>query len=129
MRFLVGEGANSIKWANSNDIDLILHMDYSPAGEVKKEYIDNAIKTLIDKKKFVLMIGNYEASKVNRSITWSRSAGEVINLLKYSLAINNGTKNTALYELRFLDDEQAGEISQLFNTPPSSPAKLNIVGL
>jgi uncharacterized lipoprotein YddW (UPF0748 family) len=100
------QGANSIDWANKGWIDILYHMDYAKLSSVNRTAIQSALARMLAPQKFVLLVGNYEASPSDDSKVWPRAALEVRQLIEYAQRVNALSRNIALYEYRFMTDEQ-----------------------
>ena len=104
------EGASSITWANHGLIDLIFDMKYMKDLDVAA--VQGAKSQLLDPAKYVLLVGNYEASSTDKQRVWARDASLVAELLKKSRLYSQEAGAAALYEYRFLSDEQIQAISR-----------------
>ncbi len=104
------EGASSITWANRGLIDLIFDMKYMKELDVAA--VHGAKSQLLDPAKYVLLVGNYEASPTNKQRVWPRDAVLVAELIKQSQLHSQQANAAALYEYRFLSDEQIQAISR-----------------
>ncbi len=104
------EGASSIAWANRGLIDMIFDMQYKQ--EIDVASVTSAKSKLSNPAKYVLLVGNYEASPTDKQRVWSRDASLVAELLKKSRLHSQAAGAAALYEYRFLSDEQIQAISR-----------------
>ncbi len=104
------EGASSIAWANRGLIDMIFDMQYMK--EIDIASVNDAQSKLIDPSKYVLLVGNYEASPTDKQRVWSRDASLVAELLKKSRLHSQKAGAVALYEYRYMNDEQIQAISR-----------------
>lgn len=104
------EGASSIDWANRGLIDMIFDMQYMPRIDVAA--VNGAKAKLLDPAKYVLLVGNYEASPTDKQRVWARDAALVAELLEQSRRHSHKAGAVALYEYRFLNDEQIHAISR-----------------
>lgn len=112
------EGANSIAWANRGLIDMIFDMQYKQ--EINVTSVTNAKSKLSDPAKYVLLVGNYETAPTDKQRVWARDAPLVAELLKKSRLYSQEAGAVALYEYRFLNDEQIRAIKR---GPFSDPDK------
>lgn len=104
------EGASSIAWANRGLIDMIFDMQYMK--EIDVASVTSAKSKLSNPAKYVLLVGNYEASPIDKQRVWSRDASLVAELLKKSRLYSQEAGAAALYEYRFLSNEQIQAISR-----------------
>lgn len=111
MEILKDQGANSIKWANDDAVDKILHIEYAKPGKFRDVLINTALTNLEDKSKFVLMVGNYDKSKEGPV---SRDEQYVGELIKLSLCVDNESDDAALYQYIYLNSFQVEAISNSF---------------
>jgi uncharacterized lipoprotein YddW (UPF0748 family) len=110
------EGASTIAWVNRGLIDMIFDMQYK--RDIDVAAVNNAKSKLLDPAKYVLLVGNYEASPSDKQRVWARDASLVADLLRKSQLHSQNARAAALYEYRFLNNEQIQAISQ----GPFSPA-------
>lgn len=103
---LLIQGTDSISWANRGWIDVIFHMDYAPLEKQRKQLLEKAHNSLTISGKLILMVANYERSLLLKNRVWPRDVEEVVKLVEYSQKYGQGKNGTALYEYRFLTDEQ-----------------------
>ena len=103
------EGASSIAWANHGLIDIIFDMQYK--REIDVAAVNDAKSKLLDTAKYVLLVGNYESSSTDKQRVWARDASLVAELLKKSQLHSQKARAAALYEYRFLNNEQIQAIS------------------
>lgn len=104
------EGSDSIAWANRGLIDTIFDMHYTK--EIDVAAVETAMSKILDPAKYVLLVGNYEMSPVDKQRVWSRDPSLVAELLRESQFYSQKANASALYEYRFLDSEQIKAISQ-----------------
>jgi uncharacterized lipoprotein YddW (UPF0748 family) len=104
------DGASSIAWANRGLIDTIFDMQYTQKIDVGA--VKSAKAKLSDPAKYVLLVGNYEMSPTDRQRVWARDAAMVAELIKQSRFHSQEAGAAALYEYRFLNDEQIRAISR-----------------
>lgn len=104
------EGASSIAWANRGLIDMVFDMQYMPKIDVMA--VNGAKAKLLDPAKYVLLVGNYEASPADKQRVWARDATLVAELLKQSRLHSQRAGAVALYEYRFLNEAQIQAISR-----------------
>ena len=104
------EGASSIAWANRGLIDMIFDMQYKK--EIDVAAVNSAKAQLLDPAKYVLLVGNFEVSPTDKQRVWPRDASLVAELLKQSRLYSQQAGAAALYEYRFLNDEQMQAISR-----------------
>jgi uncharacterized lipoprotein YddW (UPF0748 family) len=102
---LVLQGTDAVLWANRGWVDVVYHMDY--AGQPDTAHFRNAARQMMDAHKLVFLAGNYERSRLNRSNVWPRDARQVADLVSLGRDLNPARHGVALYDYRFLTDEQA----------------------
>lgn len=98
------QGANGLVWAQNGWIDLIYHMDYG--NPLNTSFLTQLRRTITDRTKVAILIGNYEVNPSNPALTTARSSTQVLQLLAQSRELWPESSVTALYEYRFLTDEQ-----------------------
>lgn len=104
------EGSDSIAWANRDLIDTIFDMQYTK--EIDVAAVESALSKILNPAKYVLLVGNYEMSPVDKQRVWSRDPSLVAELLRKSQLYSQKANAAALYEYRFLDSGQIKAISQ-----------------
>ncbi len=104
------EGASSIAWANRGLIDMIFDMQYKQ--EIDLASVASAKSKLSSSAKYVLLVGNYEASPTDKQRVWSRDAPLVAELLEKSRLHSQEAGAVALYTYRFLNDGQIRAIKR-----------------
>lgn len=106
------QGADGIAWANKGWIDVLYHMDYARLAKINWGAINNALKQMSAPEKFILLVGNYEASPNDDSVVWPREADEVLKLIVAGRRVHDKVKGVALYEYRFMSDAQIDLLSR-----------------
>lgn len=122
LKWLILQGTDSIKWANKGWVDVIFHMEYANLSNIRRPLLSKALTDLKDPDQLVFLAGNYEVSPLSKSIVWPRESKSVVDLIAYSQRLRPAGNGAALYEYRFLTDEQ---IEQLSAGPFKIPAKPN----
>lgn len=97
------QGANGLTWAQQGWIDILYHMDYGVP--LNSKYLTQLHRRVQDPTKVVILIGNYDIS--SNGSPAPRSARALAALLKESRDLWPESPVTALYEYRFLTEEQA----------------------
>ena len=98
------QGANGLVWAHNGWIDLLYHMDYGET--LNAPFLSRLKKQVTDPTKVTILIGNYETAAGSASPPVPRSAGKVQQLLVQSRQLWAPAMVTAVYEYRFMTDEQ-----------------------
>ena len=98
------QGADSIRWANDGWIDVIYHMDYGKT--IGYTELNQALRDLKDPRQLVLFVGNYERNWPDKKHVWSRDPREVARLVSASQQFNRGGNGVALYNYKYLTDDQ-----------------------
>lgn len=98
------QGANGLVWAQNGWIDLLYHMDYGET--LNAAFLSRLKKQVVDPTKVAILIGNYETAAGSSSPPVPRPAGKVQQLLTQSRQLWIPGMITAVYEYRFLTDEQ-----------------------
>ncbi|NOU10837.1 MAG: family 10 glycosylhydrolase [Nitrospira sp.] len=113
------QGANGLVWAQKGWIDLIYHMDYgNPLNAV---FLTQLRGKVIDRSKVAILIGNYKINPANPALPIARSSGQVLQLIEQSRQLWPESSVTALYEYRFLTDDQIAAL----RSGPFKPSDLN----
>lgn len=113
---LLLEGANSIAWANAGLVDYILHIEYAKVGEMRKDLLATALSRLKRPSRLIMIAGNYEFEKGNKSHVWPREAAEVANALRFAITYNPAQHGAALYEYRFMNEAQIQAIAAIWES-------------
>lgn len=116
------QGTDSIRWANRGWIDVLFHMEYGRQSQIRWNLITSALASLEDKKKFVLMVGNYDKAPGTSARVWPRDAKEVSELVILSQQYGYGGNGVALYQYPYLTNSQ---IDELMAGPFRSPKRTN----
>lgn len=111
------EGTNSIAWANAGLIDYILHIEYAQLDGIRRDLLDTALAGLNDPSRLIMIAGNYEFEKANRSNVWPRDHQEVAKVIRFATTFNPAQRSAALYEYRFLTDAQIRAVAAEWNRP------------
>ncbi len=98
------QGANGLVWAQNGWIDLLYHMDYGET--LNAPFLSRLKKRGTDPTKVTILIGNYETAAGSASPPVPRSAEKVQQLLAQSRHLWTPAMITAVYEYRFMTDEQ-----------------------
>jgi uncharacterized lipoprotein YddW (UPF0748 family) len=98
------QGANGLVWAQNGWIDLIYHMDYG--NPLNTAFLIQLRRKVTDRSKVAILIGNYETNPANPALPTARSPAQVLQLLAQSRQLWPESSVTALYEYRFLTDDQ-----------------------
>lgn len=98
------QGANGLVWAQNGWIDLIYHMDYG--NPLNTSFLTQLREKVTDRTKVAILIGNYEVNPSNPALPTARSATQVLMLLNQSRQLWPESSVTALYEYRFLTEDQ-----------------------
>lgn len=98
------QGANGLVWAQSGWIDLIYHMDYG--NPLNISFLTQLRRKVTDRSKVAILIGNYEIKPANPAVPTARSSTQVLQLLAQSRQLWPESLVTAIYEYRFLEDDQ-----------------------
>ncbi|MCG3203044.1 MAG: hypothetical protein NFCOHLIN_02961 [Gammaproteobacteria bacterium] len=104
------QGTDSIRWANRGWIDVLFHMEYARRSNIRWNLISSAIEALVDKRKFVLMVGNYDKAAGASARVWPRDAKEVSDLIGLSQRFGNDGNGVALYQYPYLTNSQIEEL-------------------
>lgn len=104
------QGANGLVWAQSGWIDLLYHMDYGET--LNTAFLSRLKKQVADPTKVAILIGNYETAAGSSSPPVPRSAEKVRQLLAQSRQLWAPAMITAIYEYRFMTDEQMQTFQQ-----------------
>jgi len=116
------QGANGLVWADNGWIDVIFHMDYG--DPLNTPFLTGLKPRVKDPRKVAILIGNYFADRADSAHPQPRSGAEVHRLLKQADQLWPESGITALYEYRFITDDQAGVLRRHAaenNVPTSTP--------
>lgn len=116
------QGANAVKWANQEWIDVIYHMEYDPLSKFRWPMIRRAESQLKDPSKLVLLVGNYDTSLFNKSTIWSRSARDTVEVMKVSQDFRKNGNGPGLYVYSYLSDQQIEALRAQVFTQPAQPS-------
>jgi uncharacterized lipoprotein YddW (UPF0748 family) len=104
--YVLFQGANAVKWANDGWIDVVFHMEYGPLEAFRWPLIRRAVEQLKNPDQLVLLVGNFEASRLNKENVWPREAKAVVELVRRSQSFRPNGNGAALYEYAYLTDAQ-----------------------
>jgi uncharacterized lipoprotein YddW (UPF0748 family) len=114
------EGTDSIAWANSGLVDYILHIEYAQLAGIRRDLLEKALIKLNDPSRLIMIAGNYEAEKGNRSHVWPRDPVEVGKVIRFATTFNPAQRSAALYEYRFLTEAQIPAVVAGWGAPESA---------
>lgn len=103
---LLYQGTDSIRWANMDWIDVIFHMEYAAPDRIRWQLLEKALGELKDPSRLVLMIGNYDKSRLMKDWVSPRDAETVVGLIETSRRYGREGNGVALYEYPYLSDLQ-----------------------
>ncbi|MEQ1795497.1 MAG: family 10 glycosylhydrolase [Nitrospira sp.] len=116
------QGANGLVWAQNGWIDLLYHMDYG--DPLNTAYLSQLRKRVSDPTKVTILIGNYESVSSSSSPPTPRAAAKVQQLLAKIRQLWSPHMVTAIYEYRFMTDEQMAMLQKDRAASGSAPKLL-----
>ncbi len=97
-------GANGVEWANAGIVDIVFHMDYGE--KLNTSFINKAREKFDDKNKLIVLVGNFKFTDKNNTKPVPLPPETVSKLIESARSLRANNQGYALYEYRFLTDEQ-----------------------